>query len=159
MVFCQVVSGENGGTMCIQPMTNVQHLHIQIAQHLQTLKRELDRLSVRQSALERCRKAILSHKTTEDTDEESEEFDEILANVDAIEYDLNTFKDQMRTRLTHAEQGLRLVSVYTDEKNAGILYQYILDGALLCINDAAVAREGYDELIASVNEITHSRDL
>ena len=142
------------------PMTNVQQLHIQIVQHLQTLKRELDRLVVRQSALDRCRKTIMAERTTDSANEEEEEvFDDIIANVDAIEYDLTTFRNQMRERLAHAESGLRLVSVYSDEKSAGILYQHVLDGALLCIRDAATAREGYDELIANINDITHSRDL
>jgi soluble cytochrome b562 len=143
-------------------MTNVQQLHIQIAHHLQTLKRELDRLTVRASALERCRKAILVEKANvanDSDDEEREEFDDLIANVDAIEYDLTTFKAQMKERLAHAESGLRLVSVYTDEKNAGIMYQYILDGVTLCIRDAATAREGYDELIANINDITHLRDV
>jgi len=143
-------------------MTNVQQLHIQIAHHLQTLKRELDRLAVRASALERCRKAILAEKAAvgaEDDSDAYEEFDDLIANVDAIESDLATFKAQMKERLAHAESGLRLVSVYTDEKNAGILYQYILEGVTLCIRDAAAAREGYDELIANINEITHLRDL
>lgn len=138
-------------------MTNVQLLHTQITQHLQTLKRELDRLTVRQSALERCRKTILAGQVPEDSDDE-DETEDIIANVEAIEYDLTTFKDQMRERLAHSEQGLRLVSVYSDEKNAIILYQHILDGAALCIRDAAAAREGYDELIANVKEITHLRD-
>ena len=92
-------------------------------------------------------------------DEVDETFDDLIANVDAIEYDLTTFKAQMRERLAHAESGLRLVSVYTDEKNSGILYQYMLDGVALCIRDAAAAREGYDELIANINEITHLRDF
>lgn len=140
-------------------MLNIEHLHIQIVRHLQTLKRELDRLSVRQSALERCRRVAVAEKATDGTDEEDEAFDDIMANVDAIEYDLTTFKDQMRARLAHTEQGLRFVSVYRDEKHAGILYQYILDGALLCIRDAAAAREGYDELIANVSEMAHLQDF
>ena len=140
-------------------MTNVQQLHIQIAQHLQTLKRELDRLAVRQASLDRCRRRILAEKADDSTDEEDESFDAVIENVDAIEYDLSTFKEQMRERLVHAERGLRFMSIYSDEKNAGMFYQYILDGTLLCIRDAAVAREGYDELIVNVQEMSHLRDL
>ena len=143
-------------------MTNVQQLHLQIAHHLQTLKRELDKLAVRLVALERCRKAILAEKTAVGNDgdtDELEEFDDLMANVDAIEYDLTTFKDQMRERLAHAESGLRIVSIYNDEKNASILYRHLLDGVLLCTRDAAAAREGYDELIANIKDITHLRDI
>jgi hypothetical protein len=139
-------------------MTNVQQLHSQIVTQLQTLKRELDRLSVREAALERCRKAILATKHEDCTDEEEETFAEIIANVEAIEYDLTTFRDQLRERLAHAERGLRMVLVQGEDKNASLLYQYILDGALLCSRDAATARAGYDELIANIHEITHSRD-
>lgn len=139
-------------------MSNVQQLHLQIAHHLQTLKRELDRLAVRQTSLDRCRRRILVEKTSASTSEEDEAFDDLIENVDAIEYDLTIFKAQMRERLAHAERGLRLMSVYSDEKNASMFYQYLLDGALLCTRDAAVAREGYDELIANINEISHLRD-
>jgi hypothetical protein len=139
-------------------MTNVQQLHTQIVKHLQTLKRELDRLSVRAVALERCRKVILASKSEDAADEEDEAFDEIIANVDAIEYDLTTFKDQLRERMSHVERGLRLVLVQESDKNAALLYQYVFDGAQLCVSDAAVARAGYDELIANINEITHLRD-
>jgi hypothetical protein len=140
-------------------MTNVQQLHSQIVSCLQTLKREIDRLSVREAALMRCRRVVLAQKTPDAIDEEDESFDEIIANIEAIEYDLVTFKDQLRERFTHSERGLRLVTVHSDEKNACVLYQYILDGSLLCLRDAVAAREGYDELIANVNEIAHERDL
>ena len=148
--------GKNGGSM--DGMTSVQQLHAQILQHLQTLKRELDRLTVRESALERCRQAIVVQKHSDGTDEENEAFDEIIASVDDIEYDLATFKDQLRERMTHVERGLRLVSVHSDDKNAGMLHQYILEGAALCTRDAAAARAGYDELIANVKEMTQLRD-
>ena len=140
-------------------MTNVQQLHIQIVAHVQTLKRELDRLAVRQSAIERCRRSVLAQKPTDTSDEDDESFDDITSHLDAIEYDLTTFKDQLRERMEHIEQGLRLVFIQGDEKNTAQLYHYILDGAKLCVRDASVAREGYDELIASINEITHQRDV
>ena len=139
-------------------MTTVQQLHAQILQHLHTLKRELDRLTVRESALERCRQTILSQKTSDGTDEENEVFDELISSVDDIEYDLATFKDQLRERMVHVERGLRLVSVHSDENNAGMLHQYILEGATLCTRDAAAARAGYDELITNVKEMTQLRD-
>lgn len=140
-------------------MTNVPHLHIQIVQHLQTLKRELDRLTVRQTAIERFRRAVLEQKPTHATDGEDEAFDEIVANLDDIEYDLTTFKDQLRERLKHIEEGFRLVESESGASNAVALHQYILDGAALCVRDAAVARAGYDELIVNIKEITQLRDL
>lgn len=140
-------------------MINIEQLHLQIARHLQTLKRELDRLAVRQSALARVRLSVLAEKSTSDTEEEIDDADDILANIDAIVFDLTTFTEQMRGRLSHAERGLHLVSLYSDEKNAGLLYQHALDGVILCVSDATVARTGYDELITDIKEIAHLRDV
>ncbi len=139
-------------------MSNVPHLHFQIVQHLQTLKRELDRLSVRQSAIERCRKSVLAQKPNDCTDEDEEAFEEITANLDDTEYDLVTFKDQLRARLDHAEAGFRLVIVNQNEINALAFHQHILDGLKLCVQDATAARDGYDELILNIKELTQLRD-
>lgn len=139
-------------------MTNVPHIYLLIAKQLQSLKRELDRLTVRQAAIERCRRSVLSQKPTETSDEEDESFDEIAASLDDIEYDLTTFKDQLRERLVHSEAGLRLVSAHSADADAVALYQHLLDGVLLSVRDAAVAREGYDELIINIKEITQLRD-
>lgn len=131
---------------------------MQIVQHLQTLKRELDRLAVRQSAIERCRRTVLAQKPSDVTDEEDESFDEIVASLDDIEYDLTTFRDQLRERLVHAEAGLRLVMTHSADSDGVALHQHILDGVKLCVEDAAVARAGYDELIVNIKEITQLRD-
>ncbi len=139
-------------------MTNVPHLHLQIVQHLQTLKRELDRLTVRQSAIERCRRSVLAQKPADVTDDEDESFDEIAASLDDIEYDLTTFKLQLRERLVHAEAGLRLATLHAADADAVALYQFVFDGVALCVQDAAVARDGYDELIVNIKEITQLRD-
>ncbi len=140
-------------------MTKVEQLHAKIIKHIQTLKRELDRLSVREAALERSKRAILLQKGDDTTEEENESFEEIVANIEAIIYDLTSFKDQLRERTVHTERGLRLVLLHSDDKDTAVLYQYILEGAELCVRDAAAARSGYDELIANINDITHSRDL
>lgn len=140
-------------------MSNIAQLHIQIVTHLQTLKRELDKLSVRQAALLRSKKMVTSERSSDDSEDETEAFDDILANIDAIEYDLTSFQSQMRERLNHAERGLRLITIYSDEKNAGLLYQHILDGVQLCVSDAMTARDGYDELIENLRELTHLRDV
>jgi hypothetical protein len=139
-------------------MTNVPHIQLQIKQHIVTLKRELDRLTVRQAAIERCRRSVLSQKPAETTDEDDESFDEIAASLDDIEYDLTTFRDQLRARLVHAEAGLRLVMMHSAASDGVALHQYILDGLKLCVEDASVARAGYDELIVNIKEITQLRD-
>jgi hypothetical protein len=121
--------------------------------------RELDRLSVRQTALARFRSSITVQKTTDASDEESEELDDIIANIEAVEFDLANFKAQIRERLNHAERGLHLVSLYVSEKNANLLYQHLFDGVMLCVSDAATARVGYDELIENLKEMSHLRDV
>lgn len=139
-------------------MSTAELLHTQILQHLHAIKRELDRLSVREAALERCRKAVLAEYPTDDVDEEDETVDAITANIDAIEYDLTTFKEQLRERFTHLEHGLHLVESQGTKKSSVLFYQHVLDGAKLCLRDASVARDGYDELISSITEMTHLRD-
>jgi len=139
-------------------MTNVSQLHLQIVQHLQTLKRELDRLAVRQAAIERYRRVVLAHKPVDASDEDEESFDEIAGSLDDIEYDLTTFKDQLRERLVHAEAGFRLIMTHSTDTDAAVLYQHVLDGIKLSVHDAAVARAGYDELIVNIKEITQLRD-
>jgi hypothetical protein len=140
-------------------MTNINQLAIQISTHLQTLKQELDRLSVRQSALARFRTSVLAGKSLDVSDEENEEVDEIVANIEAVESDLATFKAQMLERLNHARRGAHLVSLYASEKNTSLLYQHVLDGLTLCVNDASTARIGYDELIENLKEMSHLHDV
>lgn len=122
------------------------------------LKRELDRLSVRQSAIDRCKATVVTQKPINLEEDEDEQNEEILSELEAIKYDLTTFKEQLQQRLEHAEQGLRMVIMLHQEKNVMVFYQYILDEVKLCLRDAKVACEGYDELITSIKEITKLRD-
>lgn len=139
-------------------MTDIQSLHNQINQELRTLHRELERLGVRQSAIERFRLAVSAQKSIEEIDDEDESVEEIVSNLEAIMYDLTTFKEQLKERLEHSEQGLRMVLMLRNEKSAIAFYQYIQDEVKLCLRDAKVAREGYDELITNIKEIAKLRD-
>ena len=71
-------------------MSSAEQLRNQIIKNLQTLKREIDRLSVREAALLRCRRLVLSSTPEEPTDEEEELQADVIANIEAIEYDLTT---------------------------------------------------------------------
>jgi hypothetical protein len=139
-------------------MTYTREIHNQIIQKLQTLKRELDRLNIRQYAIDRCRLAVLAQKTSDESDEDDDSLEEITTNLDSLTYDLTTFKEQLRERYEHLESGLRLLSMLKEDKVGTVFYQYILDGVKLSVRDAKVAREGYDELINDVKEITRLRD-
>jgi hypothetical protein len=140
-------------------MTTSEQLHTQTTQLIHSLKREQGRLSVRQAALERCRKAALAEQSHNDVDDEDETFDAITSNIDAIEYDLATFRSQLEERLAHLEHGLCLVETLGNKKNSILFYQHILEGTKLCLRDTTVAREGYDELISNITEMTtHLRD-
>jgi len=139
-------------------MSDIKLLHTQIIQHLKTLKRELDRLGVRQSAIERFRLGVLSQMPADDSEDEDESVEEIVSNLEAIKYDLTTFKEQLRERLEHSEQGLRMVLMLRKEKSAIAFYQHTLEEVKLSLRDAKVAREGYDELINNIKEITRLRD-
>jgi len=157
--FCQVVQWGIGGNMGhMADISHTQKLHSEIVVQLQTLKRELDRLNIRQSAIERCRLAVLRQNSGLEDEDEDESLEEITSNIDAIKYDLGTFKEQLKERFEHSEQGLRLVFIMGEEKSTISFYQYVLDEVKLCVRDAKVAREGYDELINNVKEITRLRD-
>ena len=140
-------------------MTNTSSLYNRIFQEVKLLKRELDRLTVRESAIERLRKAIEALNLDDASEMEIETNEDIVSNIDAIGHDLSTFKSQMRDRLNHVEHGVRIASLQSDEVVIQSFYQYILDEVLLCVRDARVAREGYDELINNLNELIEMRGL
>ncbi len=123
---------------------------------LHTLKREEERLGVRLLAVERFyRQAEATLETIVGEDEESDEATDILANIEAVRYDLSTFLRQLSDRRAHIEQGLKTaIDVVASPAFVG----YIEEDARLTARDAATAREGYDDLIANLHEITHQRD-
>lgn len=139
-------------------MTNIEQLHTKIVQQQQSLKQELDRLSVRLSAIERCRTTVSLQRKNMDSDEEEEISEEIVSNLKAIKQDLVTLKEQLQDRLEHSKHGLAMMLMVQDEAWAAVFYQYILDEVKLCLRDAKIAKESYDELIANIKEITRLRD-
>lgn len=123
---------------------------------LQQLKREEERLAVRLLAVERfLRQAEANLETVSNEDEESEEASDILANIEAVRYDLSTYLRQLSDRRAHIEQGLKTA---LDVVASPAFVGYIEEDARLTARDAATAREGYDDLIANLSEITHQRD-
>ncbi|MFN3692795.1 MAG: hypothetical protein ACK4SL_01685 [Candidatus Paceibacteria bacterium] len=123
---------------------------------LQMLKREEERLGVRLLAVERfLRQAEANLETVSNEDEESEEASDILANIEAVRYDLSTYLCQLSDRRAHIEQGLKTA---LDVVASPAFVGYIEEDARLTARDAATAREGYDDLIANLSEITHQRD-
>lgn len=137
--------------------TAITQLHTKIIQQRQLLRLELDRLGVRLAVIIRCRVAVLAQKNQSESEDDAESIDDITADLDALEYDLTTFRDQLRDRLLHLEQGIRLLSIQTHTQETEAFYQYVLDSALLAVRDATVARAGYDELIANIKEISQLR--
>lgn len=120
------------------------------------LKREEERLAVRLLAVERfLRQAEANLETVSNEDEESEEASDILANIEAVRYDLSTYLRQLSDRRAHIEQGLKTA---LDVVASPAFVGYIEEDARLTARDAATAREGYDDLIANLSEITHQRD-
>ncbi len=123
---------------------------------LQMLKREEERLGVRLLAVERfLRQAEANLATIVGEDEEEEEATDVLANIEAVRYDLSTYLRQLSDRRAHIEQGLKTA---LDVVASSAFVGYVEEDARLTARDAATAREGYDDLIANLSEITHQRN-
>ena len=138
--------------MSIFPETK---LHTQLKGRLQTLKRELERLSVRQMAVTRCRQAALVHKAAEVSEDEDEEsVDDIIASIEAVDYDLAVFCGQLHDRFKHLTRGIALLAASSVDTFSELLIEHFIEEADLSIRDARVAREGYDELIADLATLT-----
>ncbi len=135
--------------MSIFPETK---LHSQLTLRLQKLKFESERLLVRQLAVNRYKQTILAWKPVdEDTDDEdSESIEDIMAHIEAIEYDLNIFCTQLQDRQKHVAKGIALLSASTIDRFSELLCEHFIEEADLCIRDAKVACEGYDELITDL---------
>ncbi len=123
---------------------------------LQLLKREEERLAVRLLAVERYyRQAKVELDSYCEEDEAADDAAEVVANIEAVRYDLSTFIRQLTDRRAHIEQGLRTaIDVVASPAFVG----YIEEDARLMTRDAATAREGYDDLITNLSEIAHQRD-
>ncbi len=138
--------------MSIFPETK---LHNQLVGRLQALKRELERLSVRQMAVARCRLAAVQQKNSQNNGEEDDESaDEHIASIDAVDYDLTIFCGQLYDRQKHLARGIAILSASSVDTFTELLIEHFLEEADLCIRDAKVAREGYDELIADLVTLT-----
>lgn len=135
--------------MSIFPETK---LHTQLTSRLKKLKLESERLSVRQLAVSRYKQTILAYKPVEEDtdDEENESVEDIMAHIEAIEYDLNIFCAQLHDRQKHVAKGIALLSASTVDRFSELLYEHFIEEADLCIRDAKVACEGYDELITDL---------
>ncbi len=126
--------------------------------HLQTVKREEQRLAVRLLAVERCARLVkyASEQSDVSDSEEESEFEEIIANVEAVRYDLSQYMRQIHDRVANIERGLSQLEGEVSHKES--FARYIEEDARLCARDAAVAREGYDDLIENLQAISHTRD-
>ncbi|MFM2423792.1 MAG: hypothetical protein RLZZ70_179 [Candidatus Parcubacteria bacterium] len=126
---------------------------------LYTIKREEERLSVRSLAVERCYRSIkLSTNEFSNEEEEAEEYAEMLANVEAIQADLSTYVAQLKDKLLNMQRGYSTLLGLPNSTAARALASYIEEDARLCARDLAIAREGYDELIERLQEMSHLRD-
>ncbi len=123
---------------------------------LQALKREEERLAVRLLAVERYyRQVELDIEAGVENEEESEAATEVLSNIEAVRYDLATYLRQLSDRRAHIEHGIKTA---VDVTASPAFIAYIEEDARLTARDAATAREGYDDLIANLHELTHLRD-
>jgi len=144
-------------------MESIFNQHTDIAtgikNHLQTLRREEQRLQVRLLAVDRCLRAIKELQVDAAGAEEGEdEYTEALANVEAVKYDLTTYLRQLRDRIVHIERGVAQIYSLEQTPSVQTFALYIEEDARLCARDVLVAREGYDELIENLQALSHLRD-
>lgn len=124
---------------------------------LQLIKREEQRLAIRLLAVDRCARTVKyasEHADVEDNEEETE-FEDLIANVEAVRYDLNTYMSQLHDRVANIERGIAEVGEGVSPES---FVRYIEEDARLCARDIALAREGYDDLIENLQAISHMRD-
>lgn len=124
---------------------------------LAQIKREEQRLAVRLLAVERCARAVKyasEHSNADDSDE-STEYEELIANVEAVRYDLSTYMRQLHDRVANIERGIAQAQELAS--NATFI-RYVEEDARLCARDCVLAREGYDDLIENLQAISHMRD-
>jgi hypothetical protein len=130
-----------------------------IKKHLHTIKREEERLSVRALAVERCYRTIkLASIEQTGGEEEADEYVEMVANVEAIQADLSTYTAQLKDKIQNMQRGYGTLLGLPNSAAARALASYIEEDARLCARDLAIAREGYDELIERLQEMSHLRD-
>jgi hypothetical protein len=124
---------------------------------LQLIKREEQRLAIRLLAVDRCARTVKyasEHAEVEDSEEETE-FEDLIANVEAVRYDLNTYMRQLHDRVANIERGIAEAG---EGMSSESFVRYIEEDARLCARDIALAREGYDDLIENLQAISHLRD-
>jgi hypothetical protein len=127
-----------------------------LAQGLHGLKREEERLGVRLLAVERYYRQVQSDIEAGILSEESHEAaTDVLANIEAVRYDLSTFLRQLSDRRAHIERGIKTATEIAESR---AFINYIEEDIRLMTRDAATAREGYDDLIGNLHELTHQND-
>jgi hypothetical protein len=140
--------------MSLHPLTDKTFLGIK--KHLTVIEREERRLAVRMIAVERYARIAKNTFNDETNDDDAETFSEVVANIEAVQYDLSTYVAQLRDRVTHIEKGLAsLVGMETPDM---AFVAYVEEDSRLCARDVTLAREGYDDLIENIYTITQMRD-
>lgn len=128
-----------------------------ISRLLTQLRREIERLSVRIVAIERYqRQFIAGDEQLEDDEDNTAE--EIVANLEALQSDMTTYRQQLEDQLAHITHGY--TTLQTMEVNAvtQAFAAYIYNDVRLIVRDVAVAREGYNELIENLVETIEQSD-
>jgi len=123
----------------------------QITRQLTMLRREIERLDIRLLSLLRYQRQIAKYDEVTD-DEESEEFEELSSNIEALISDMATYKQQLENKHSHINQGLSTFLTLEPGPVTQVFAQYIYDDVRMLVRDAQVAREGYSELIENVVE-------
>jgi hypothetical protein len=140
------------------PITISNNTTSPLVRQVNRLRQELERLGIRQTVVQRYFRRMQLEQSQIDNDEERDEYDEIIANLEALESDIATYIHQLQDRLAHIEQGVSALMTQSHTTDAHTFRQYVLEDVRLCIRDAETARSGYNDLIANLSDITHLRD-
>jgi hypothetical protein len=137
------------------PVNNVSTLSL-IQRNVQTLKREIERLTIRILAIQRFQRHLTI--PTDSGETESTENGEFLENFDALLSDMTTYKQQLEDKLTHITHGFTTLQSMKPSPVVESFAYYIYEDIRLIVRDAKVAREGYNELLSTLLDRTNHSD-
>jgi hypothetical protein len=137
------------------PVNNVSTLSL-IQRHIQLLKREIERLTIRIIAIQRYQRHLTVSTNVEEI--ETAEQGEFLENFEALLSDMTTYKQQLDDKLMHISHGYTTLQSLEPSPVLESFAYYIYEDIRLTVRDAKLAREGYNELLSTLVDRTNQSD-
>jgi len=138
-------------------LLHTQSTTVHISRLIAQLKREIERLTIRITAVERYQRQFTA--IGQEVDDDIAEINEdISLNLETLVSDMTTYRQQLEDRLAHILQGYSALQTLEASPIAVAFSAYIYNDVRLLVRDVIVAREGYNELIENLVETIEQRD-